>query len=162
MLSFIKKLTGSKENLPAAAAADGGSAKTASGDRSAAQDTLASLGLDPSLLADDMEDDGDPALESDPKLLAELDAVKSAPAVAPKKPAPPKPAAPAAASSGEVDLDAIHRDLLGDEEDIGDVEIHAHEEAELEAQLAALVGIEIDVLNELAALEDGEGEAKAS
>ncbi|KAI9220659.1 hypothetical protein BC828DRAFT_383013, partial [Blastocladiella britannica] len=164
---FIKKLTGSKDNLAATKATPSSSSS------SAAQDTLASLGLDPSLLADDPDDDpaAADALAHDPALAADLLAVQSGamqarkPAAAAKPPARTAAAAAAAgaaqqqspAATSELDLDAIHRDLLGDGDLDSDaeVEIEAHEVGDLEAQLAELAGLTVDELNELAEISEG-------
>ncbi|ORZ32900.1 hypothetical protein BCR44DRAFT_60779 [Catenaria anguillulae PL171] len=165
--SFIKKLSGSKDNLPSASSASPSGAGTG---RSDAQDTLASLGLDPSLLADPEDDDIDPSVDHDPSLAADLDAVQKgtlqSAAKSKPKPKPSKPQGAAAATAkkpdaagvgaeAELDLDAIHRDLLSGEGDLGsddEVEIHDHEMADLEAQLSELTGLSPDEL-ELAALE---------
>ncbi|KAJ3371427.1 hypothetical protein GGF31_003352 [Allomyces arbusculus] len=141
MFGFFKKvtdsLTGSRSSL------SGTDSKDASKQRDA-QDTLASLGLDPTLLADNDEDD--PTVDHDPDLNAALDQIQAAPAKAFARKAPA--AAPAAkkpvgafADLGiNVNLDDLLADLDSDEE----VELHEHELPELEAQLAALAELDDD------------------
>ncbi|KNE67137.1 hypothetical protein AMAG_12210 [Allomyces macrogynus ATCC 38327] len=141
MFGFFKKVT---ESLTGSRASLSGTDSATTSKQRDAQDTLASLGLDPTLLADNDEDD--PTVDHDPDLNAALDQIQAAPAKAAARKAPA--AAPAAkkpvgalADLGiDVNLDDVLADLDSDEE----VELHEHELPELEAQLAALAELDDD------------------